>query len=140
VAVAVGTKVVAMDLFDKPSTCAKVWDRLLTGVVMDALEGAPTDQVARRGDVDGLLGRLRKVWDRLLGGVVMDAREERSKEHVAQRADVEGLLARLRDSSWESAPAVGEGEEFRCDADPETHASALVCGGSVLHGNVAVAN
>src|SRR5262249_39972433 len=65
VAVAVGTKVVAMDLFDKPSTCAKVWDRLLTGVVMDALEGAPTDQVAQRGDVEGLLGRLRKVWNRL---------------------------------------------------------------------------
>jgi hypothetical protein len=81
-AVAVGTKVVALDLFDKPSTCAKVWDRLLSGVVMDALEGAPTDQ-------------------------------------VAQRADVEGLLARLRDSSWEPAPAVGEGQEFRCDADPD---------------------
>ncbi len=102
-AVAVGTKVVAMDLFDKPSTCAKVWDRLLSGVVMDALEGAPTDQ-------------------------------------GAQRADVEGLLARLRSGAWEAAPAVGEGQEFRYDADPETHASALVCGGSVLHGSVAVAN
>jgi hypothetical protein len=72
-------------------------------VVLDALEGAPTDQVAQRGDVQGLLGRLR-------------------------------------DSSWELAPAVGEGQEFRCDADPETHASTLVCGGSVLHGSVAVAN
>ncbi len=102
-AVAVGTTVVAMDLFDKPSTCAKVWDRLLTGVVMDALERAPTDQ-------------------------------------VAQRADVEGLLARLRDGSWEPAPAVGDGQEFRFNADSETHASALVCGGSVLHGSVAVAN
>jgi hypothetical protein len=102
-AVAVGKAVVAIDLFDKPSTCAKVWDRMLTGVVMDALERAATDQ-------------------------------------VAQRADVEGLLARLRDGSWEQAPAVGEGQEFRYDADPETHASALVCGGSVLHGSVAVAN
>ena len=102
-AVAVGKTVVALDLFDKPSTCAKVWDRLLTGVVLDALEKATTDQ-------------------------------------VAQQADVEGLLARLGDSSWEQAPAVGEGQEFRCDADPDTHASALVCGGSVLHGSVAVAN
>ena len=92
-----------MDLFDKPSTCAKVWDRLLTGVVMDALEGAPTDQ-------------------------------------IAGPADVEELLARLRDGSWEPAPAVGEGQEFRYDADPETHASALVFDGSVLHGSVAVAN
>ena len=102
-AVAVGTKVVALDLFDKPSTCAKVWDRLLSGVVMDALEAGPADR-------------------------------------VAQRADVEGLLARLRDASWEPAPAVGEGQEYRFDADTETHASALVCGGSVLHGSVAVAN
>ena len=102
-AVAVGMKVVALDLFDKPSTCAKVWDRLLSGVVLDALEEASADQ-------------------------------------VAQRSDVEGLLARLRESAWEPAPAVGEGQEFRCEADPETHASALVCGGSVLHGSVAVAN
>jgi hypothetical protein len=102
-AVAVGKKVVALDLFDKPSTCAKVWDRLLSGVVMDALEGGSMDQ-------------------------------------VAQRADVEGLLARLRDGAWEPAPAVGEGQEFRYDADPETHASALVCGSSVLHGSVTVAN
>jgi hypothetical protein len=103
VAVAVGTKVVALDLFDKPSTCAKVWDRLLSGVVMDALEAGAAAE-------------------------------------VAHRADVEGLLARLKDSTWEPAPAVGEGQEYRFDADSQTHASALVCGGSVLHGSVAVAN
>lgn len=103
VAVAVGTRVVAMDLFDRPSTCAKVWNRLLSGVVMDALEAGPADQ-------------------------------------VAQPSDVEGLLARLKDGEWEPAPAVGEGQEYRYDADAETHASALVCGGSVLHGSVAVAN
>jgi hypothetical protein len=103
VAVAVGTKVVALDLFDKPSTCAKVWDRLLSGVVMDALEAGAAAE-------------------------------------VVHRADVEGLLARLKDSTWEPAPAVGEGQEYRFDADSQTHASALVCGGSVLHGSVAVAN
>ncbi len=102
-AVAVGNAVVAIDLFDKPSTCAKVWDRLLTGVVMDALERVATDQVAEPSDVDG-------------------------------------LLSRLRDAAWEPAPAVAEGQEFRYDPDPETHASALVYGGSVLHGSVAVAN
>jgi hypothetical protein len=101
-AVAVGKKIVALDLFDKPATCAKVWDRLLSGVVMDVLEEAPTEQ-------------------------------------VAGQADVESLLARLREGVWEPAPAVGEGQEFRFDADPETHASALVCGGAVLHGSVAVA-
>ncbi|MFI5454633.1 MAG: ARPP-1 family domain-containing protein [Isosphaerales bacterium] len=103
VVIAVGKQVVALDLFDKPSTCRKVWDRLLTGVVMDALEASSSDQ-------------------------------------VAQPADVEGLLARLRDSAWEQAPAVGEGQEFRSDADSRTHASALVFGESVLHGSVVVAN
>lgn len=37
VAVAVGGKVLGFDLFDKPETCKKVWDRILSGCVMDAL-------------------------------------------------------------------------------------------------------
>ena len=102
-AVAVGPQVVAVDLFDRPSTCRKVWDRLLSGVVMDALEAGPP-------------------------------------EKVAEPADVEGLLSRLRDAAWEPAPAVGEGQEYRSDADPETHASALVFDDSVLHGSVVVAS
>jgi hypothetical protein len=103
IAVAVGQKVVAMDLFDKPSTCAKVWDRLLTGVVLDALEAnaaAPS----------------------------------------AEPADVERLFARLGDSIWEPATPIGEGQEYRYDADSETHASALVFRESVLHGSVVVAS
>ncbi len=103
VAVAVGKKVVALDLFDKPSTCGKVWNRLLTGVVMDALE-AP------------------------------------QSEAVAEPADVQGLLNRLRGVAWQPAPAVGEGQEYRSDADQETHASALVFENAVLHGSVVVAS
>jgi hypothetical protein len=37
-AVAIGKKVVAVDLFDKAATCRKVWQRLLSGYVLDALE------------------------------------------------------------------------------------------------------
>jgi hypothetical protein len=102
-AVAVGKKVVALDLFDKPATCGRVWDRLLSGVVMDALEETKTDV-------------------------------------LAEQADVEKLLSGLRASTWEPAPAVGEGRELRLDPDPETHASALMFGDSMLHGSVAVAN
>ena len=102
-AVAVGGRVVALDVFDKPETCRKVWDRLLSGVVMDAIEAGESPESA--------------------GGV-----------------DVEGLLTRLRDSTWEAAPAVGEGQEFRSDADAQTHASALLFGASVLHGSVVVAS
>jgi hypothetical protein len=42
-AVAVEDRVVAIDVFDKPSTCEKVWDRLLSGAVLDALL-APGDR------------------------------------------------------------------------------------------------
>jgi hypothetical protein len=50
-----------MDLFDKPSTCAKVWDRLLTGVVMDALEAnsSAAAAVAEPADLKRLLGLSR---------------------------------------------------------------------------------
>lgn len=46
-AVAVGGRVVAVDVFDSPETCRKVWPRLLSGAAMDAIEaadgGAPSD-------------------------------------------------------------------------------------------------
>jgi hypothetical protein len=75
-----------------------------------------------------------------LTGVVMDALETNPSDQVAQPADVEQLLAQLRVTHWEQSPAVGEGQEFRSDADSRTHASALVFDESVLHGSVVVAN
>ncbi len=60
-AVAIGKKVVAVDLFDKATTCRKVWQRLLSGYVLDALEAdaeagqAEPDQ-AEAADVERLLG------------------------------------------------------------------------------------
>ena len=48
-----------MDLFDRPLTCRKVWDRLLTGVVMDALEAGPTQEQVGREKVQETLARLR---------------------------------------------------------------------------------
>jgi hypothetical protein len=58
-AVAVGNKVVSVDLFDKPSTCRKVWGRLLTGVVMDALEAGPTQEQVEKETVEETLASLR---------------------------------------------------------------------------------
>jgi len=100
-AVAVGNKVVALDLFDKAPTCRKVWDRLLTGPVIDALESHQTSQAAETNDVKVLLGRVGKA-------------------------------------DWQQAPALGEGEEYRSEADPQTHASALWVNGAVVHGSVVV--
>ena len=55
VAVAIGDRVVAVDLFDKPATCQKVWDRMLSGVVFDALEAGESDKVASVADVEQLV-------------------------------------------------------------------------------------
>jgi hypothetical protein len=55
VAVAIGERVISVDLFDKPSTCENVWNRLLTGVVFDALESGKSDQSVSVSDVEHLL-------------------------------------------------------------------------------------
>jgi hypothetical protein len=60
-AVAIGGKVASVDLFDKPSTCRKVWDRLLTGVVMDALEASPAEQRVGSAAVQEVLVALREA-------------------------------------------------------------------------------
>lgn len=60
-AVAVAGKIVSVDLFDRPTTCRKVWARLLTGVVMDALEAGQADGGAVSADVQGLLTQLRAM-------------------------------------------------------------------------------
>jgi hypothetical protein len=60
-AVAVGPSIVALDLFDKPATCRKVWDRLLSGTVMDALEEAKRDATTRPESVELLLTQLDAV-------------------------------------------------------------------------------
>jgi hypothetical protein len=64
-AVAVGVKIVAVDLFDKPSTCRKVWDRLLSGVVFDALESPGTEAHASVSDVEQVLGLTSDLpWEK----------------------------------------------------------------------------
>ncbi|AMV36045.1 ARPP-1 family domain-containing protein [Planctomyces sp. SH-PL62] len=64
VAVAIGPEVVAVDLFDRPATCRKVWARLLSGVVMDALEAGSPAKTAEAADVESLLARLRAAeWE-----------------------------------------------------------------------------
>jgi hypothetical protein len=55
IAVAIGKKIVAIDLFDKPSTCQKVWNRLLSGFVLDALESQAEGEPVAAADVEEML-------------------------------------------------------------------------------------
>ena len=64
-AVAIGRKIVAVDLFDKPSTCGKVWDRLMSGYVLDALEEQTDQGQAEAIDVEALLGSANGLaWEK----------------------------------------------------------------------------
>lgn len=58
-AVAVSGKVVAIDLFDKPSTCRKVWRGMLSGYVLDALDAEAAQPEA--ADVEKLLQTARQA-------------------------------------------------------------------------------
>lgn len=63
-AVAVRGKVVSCDLFDKTSTCQKVWKRLLSGVVLDALEAEAGEKQAEAADVERVLKGLGNLsWE-----------------------------------------------------------------------------
>jgi hypothetical protein len=63
-AVAVGGKVVAIDLFDKATTCGRVWNRLLSGAILDALEVKGAEKQAECVDVERVLSGLNDLaWE-----------------------------------------------------------------------------
>jgi ARG/rhodanese/phosphatase superfamily protein len=93
-AVAIGKKIVAMDLFDKPATCRKVWDRLMSGYVLDALEGQAEEQQADVADVEQLLQTANGLdWKRA------DSVGE-GEEYRAQRGEEVHASA----LAWQDAP------------------------------------
>ncbi len=65
IAVALGGRVVGIDLFDKPATLAKLWDRLVQGIALDALESCDTGRLADGSGIPVGLYRMRSVrWRR----------------------------------------------------------------------------
>jgi hypothetical protein len=60
-AIAIGPQVVTADLFDKPATCEKVWGRLLSGLVLDALVEGQAKSSPDPGQVAQLLHEVRNA-------------------------------------------------------------------------------
>ena len=85
VAFAIGKKLVALDLFDKPSTCRKIWERLLTGYVLDTLEAANDDEHAEAADVEQLLSAVDVAnWEQVDPvGEGEEHRTEIGQDHVS---------------------------------------------------------
>ncbi|QDU93346.1 ARPP-1 family domain-containing protein [Lignipirellula cremea] len=59
-AVAIGAQLVAVDLFDKPATCEKIWKRLLSGYILEAFE-AKTAGLTDIAAVESLLAELNAL-------------------------------------------------------------------------------
>lgn len=57
-------KIISIDVLDKPSTCQKVWGRLLTGFILDALESDSTGQQASTEDAEAILASINELpWE-----------------------------------------------------------------------------
>jgi len=54
-AVALGDKIIGCDLFDKSSTCQKIWDRLLSGHVFGALETNKSNKETEVADIEEMI-------------------------------------------------------------------------------------
>jgi hypothetical protein len=78
VAVALGNKIVAVDLFDKVVTCRKVWRRLLSGFILDALAPiAGKEPVTQRAVEEALQALRQSSWEKV--DAVGDGEEYRVK-------------------------------------------------------------
>jgi hypothetical protein len=78
VAIGVGPKVVSVDLFDKPETCQKVWERLLSGATLDALEAESAAAAIGSDQVQRLVDESRTAaWEE--GAGVGEGKEYRAE-------------------------------------------------------------
>jgi hypothetical protein len=66
IAVALGGKVVGIDVFDQPATMAKLWDRLVQGLVLDVAATPDTACRASGSDVAVKLYGLKNMsWQKV---------------------------------------------------------------------------
>jgi hypothetical protein len=85
VAVALGDKLVAVDLFDKAATCRKVWRRLLSGFILDGVARTSEAGQVTQPAVAGTLAALRRsAWEQVQP--VGDGEEYRAKSDDGTQA------------------------------------------------------
>lgn len=86
-AVAIGGRVASVDVFDKPATCQRVWDRLLSGMVFDAMEAAKKDPSVSIADVERVLASASDLaWERV--DAVGEGSEFRAESQGGDHASV----------------------------------------------------
>ena len=64
--IAMGGKIVCLDLLDKPTTCQRIWDRLLAGHILDALEVTGDEELVGREDIEAIVANLSDLgWEQV---------------------------------------------------------------------------
>jgi hypothetical protein len=84
-AVGIGKRIVSVDFFDKPATCREVWNRLLTGVILDALQAGTAAERPETADVQNVLRLLREAtWQKTMAvGAGEEYRFDTPNDHHA---------------------------------------------------------
>ena len=89
-AVAIGEKIVAVDVFDNPATCGKVWKRLLSGFILEAAEPiSGTGQVAQPSVEETLTALRNTSWEKV--AAVGDGEEYRGGSEGGTQASALAL-------------------------------------------------
>ena len=93
-AVAVGPRIMAVDFFDKASTCRKMWDRLLSRIFFDAMEGGEVGAFATVAEVENLLRAASDLnWEEAQSvGEGEEFRTESPKGDIASVLVFEGAV------------------------------------------------
>jgi hypothetical protein len=76
-------QIVSVDIFDKPATCQRAWERLLSGCVADAVHAGPSDPCTEIAVVERLLASTQKLdWQSV--DVVGEGQEFRAETESGQ--------------------------------------------------------
>ncbi len=93
-AIVVGDKLVSVDLFDKASTCEKVWNRLISGTILEALQAQTSEQMPEVKDVEQLVKQTQEMtWQNV--PPVGEGEEHRAQGEQGEQASAllyEGTL------------------------------------------------
>jgi hypothetical protein len=83
--VAVGSKIVLLDVFDQPATCERVWSRLLSGVVFEALATTQAERPPAASDLGQFFACIDTLtWEQT--EAVGEGVEYRSEGHRGEHA------------------------------------------------------
>ena len=96
IAVALGGKVVGIDVFDQPATMAKLWDRLVQGLVLDAAATPDTGRQTTASDVTVKLYALKNMmWQKTDPVGLGESYGGRSEDVLATALVADGGLVHL---------------------------------------------